>query len=294
MPAVFVILVLLICIACYTGQTFFNKLFSMYYKGPESAATPVYAALYGVLVGAVTLVLVRFQFAPSGATVLLGCANGAVLFLYNLGMIHASRTGPYAFQSIVMLFGSIVVCLVFSAVYWGDRLTLLQLAGIAVMLAAFVVLNGGGIDFSGVKKGYFLWVLSLFFTNGVYGVLMDAQQRLYVRERNEMIAVTFLASGAISLLYLLASQRRAAMRAFRMGRAAWGFALGSSLCAAFAVYTLMALLAYIPSYILYTICNGSVLVLSALLCRAVLKERMTRMTAIGVLLSVVSITLLSI
>ena len=100
-----------------------------------------------------------------------------------------------------MLFGSIVVCLLFSAAYWGDRLTFSQMAGIAVMLIAFVVLNGGGIDFRGVKKGYFFWVISLFFTNGIYGVLMDAQQRLYVQERNEMIIVTFFSSSVVSLLY---------------------------------------------------------------------------------------------
>ena len=294
MPAFLIVLITALCIACYTGQTFFNKLFSMRYKGPEAAATPVYAALYGAIVGVVTLFLIRFQAAPSRETVLLGCVNGVVLFLYNLGMIHASRTGPYAFQSIVMLFGSIVVCLLFSAVYWGDRLTAAQVAGIAVMLAAFVVLNGGGIDFRHVKKGYFPWVVSLFFTNGVYGVLMDAQQRLYAQERNEMILVTFFSSGLISLLYLLLTQRRQALPAFQMGKAAWGFAVGSGLCAAFAVYTLMALLAYIPGYILYTICNGSVLVLSAVLCRIVLKENMTKMTVAGILLSAVSITLLSV
>lgn len=294
MPAFFVVLLTVVCIACYTGQTFFNKLFSMHYKGPEAAATPVYAVLYGVLVSAVTLALARFQLNPSRETVLLGCINGVVLFLYNLGMIRASRTGPYAFQSIVMLFGSIVVCLLFSAAYWGDRLTILQLAGIAVMLLAFVVLNGGGIDFRDVKKGYFFWVVSLFFTNGVYGVLMDAQQRLYVQERNEMITVTFFSSSVVSLLYLLISQRERCLQSFQMGKAAWGFAVGSGLCAAFAVYMLMTLLAYIPSYILYTVCNGSILVLSAILCRIVLKERMTKMTAAGILLSAISIILLSV
>ena len=294
MPAIFVVLMTVVCIACYTGQTFFNKLFSMHYKGPEAAATPVYAVLYGALVSAVTLALVRFQLNPSRETVLLGCINGVVLFLYNLGMIRASRTGPYAFQSIVMLFGSIVVCLLFSAAYWGDRLTFSQMAGIAVMLIAFVVLNGGGIDFRGVKKGYFFWVISLFFTNGIYGVLMDAQQRLYVQERNEMIIVTFFSSSVVSLLYLLISQRERSLQAFQMGRAAWGFAAGSGLCAALAVYMLMALLTYIPSYILYTVCNGSILVLSAILCRIVLKEHMTKLTVAGILLSAISIILLSI
>lgn len=290
----FVFLILAVCVVCYTGQTFFNKLFSVNYKGSASAATPVYAVLYGLLVSITTLLLACFHFSPSKETVLLGCTNGIVLFLYNLGMIYASRTGPYAFHSIVMLFGSIVVCLVFSAVYWGDRLTLVQLAGIAVMLVAFVVFNCGGIDFQNIKKGYFPWVISLFFTNGFYGVLMDAQQRMYALERNEMIIITFFSSAVVSLIYLLAVQRKQALQAFHMGKAAWGFAVGSSLCAAFAVYTLMILLEYIPSYILYTVNNGSILILSALLCSVVLKERMTKMTIAGIAISVLSIVLLSI
>lgn len=283
-----------LCVACYTGQSFFNKLFSLRYQGPAAAASPVYACLYGFLVAAVTLCLSGFRFAPSETTVLLGAVNGAVLFLYNLGMVKAARSGPYAFQSVVMLFGSIVVCLVFSALWWGDRMGVVKLAGIGVMLLAFVVLNSGGIDFSGVRKEYFFWVALLFFSNGFYGVLMDAQQRLLPDQRTEMILATFLSSGVISLAYLLITQREQAPAAFRMGRAAWVLAVGSSVCAAFAVFLLMALLAYIPSYILFTICNGSILVVSALLCAVVLKERMTRRTAAGIGLCVLSIVLLSI
>lgn len=286
-------LLMAVCIVCYTGQTFFNKLFSAAYDGPDAAVTPVYAALYGLLVCAVTMYLSGFRFSPSSGTMGLGGINGLLLFLYNLGMIHAARTGPFAFQSIVMLFGSIVVCLVFSAVYWGDRLTVVQLIGIVVMLAAFVVLNSGGIDFHEVKKGYFFWVALLFFSNGFYGVLMDAQQRVFAQERNEMIVVTFFSSAVISLLYLLAVQRGRMASAFQMSRRAWSMAVGSSLCAAFAIYLLMLLLRYVPSYILYTVNNGSILVLSALLCAVVLKERMTKMTAIGVVLCVGSIVLLS-
>lgn len=289
-----VILVLILCIACYTGQTFFNKMFSTHYAGPAAAATPVYASLYGLIVSFVTLCLIRFQFSPSQMTVILGCVNGIMLFLYNLGMIYAARTGPYAFQSIVMLFGSIVVCLVFSALYWGDRLTVLQLVGIAVMLGAFVVLNSGGIDFHAIKRGYFFWVVLLFFSNGFYGVLLDTQQRLYPQERNEMIVITFVSSAVVSLLYLLVMQRGQFLKSFQMSGAAWAFAAGSSLCAAFAVFTLMFLLGYIPSYILYTIANGSILVLSTILCAVVLKEKITKMTVLGVLLSVFSIVLLSV
>lgn len=293
MTSVIVLLVLILCVLCYTGQTFFNKLFSTHYTGPAAAATPVYASLYGLIVAFVTLCLIQFRFSPSQTTVILGCVNGVVLFLYNLGMIYAARTGPYAFQSIVMLFGSIVVCLVFSALYWGDRMTALQLVGIAGMLGAFVVLNSGGMDFHTIQRGYFFWLVLLFFSNGFYGVLMDAQQRLYPPERNEMIVITFVSSAVVSLLYLLVTQRGQLLEAFKMDGKTWGFAAGSSLCAAFAVFTLMFLLGYIPSYILYTIANGSILVISAILCAVVLKEKMTKMTVLGVLLSVFSIVLLS-
>lgn len=288
-----VILILVSCIACSTGQTFLNRSFSTAYDGPVNAATPVYAALYGLIVSAITLCLTGFHFAPSGTTVLLGCVNGVVLLLYNLGMVRAGRSGPYALQSIVMLFGSIVVCLVFSAFFWGDRMTLPQLAGIGLMLAAFVALNSGGIDLSGIQKGYFFWITLLFFTNGLYGVLMDAQQRISPQQRNEMIIVTFFSSALLSLISLAATQRGQATSAFRMSGAAWGFTVASSVCAAFAVYTLMILLRYIPSYILYTVSNGGVLVLSALLSAVVLKERITGMTLAGVTLSVASIVLLS-
>lgn len=170
----------------------------------------------------------------------------------------------------------------------------MQIVGIGVMLLAFVAFNSGGIDFHSVKKGYFFWVVSLFFTNGFYGVLMDAQQRIHISERNEMIVMTFFSSAAVSFLYLLATQKSQALQAFRMERNTWGFVIGSSLGAAFAVYTLMVLLAYIPSYILYTINNGSILVLSAILCAVILKEQMTKMTITGIALSVLSIILLSI
>ena len=286
-------LLLAACILCYTGQTFFNKLFSMRYSGPEAAATPVYASLYGLVVGLVSLCLNGLSFSPSGMTLILGCINGVILFLYNLSMINAARSGPFAFQSIVMLFGSIVVCLVFSALWWGDRMTVTQLIGIAVMLAAFVLLNSGGLSFAGVEKGYFFWVTLLFFSNGIFGVLLDAQQRAMPGERNEMIIATFLSSAAVSLAYLFTAKRKLVSKAFKMDGRSWLFALLSAGCASFAVYLLMTLLQYIPSYILYTVNNGSILVLSVLLCAVVLKEKMTKKAVAGIALSVVSIVLLS-
>ncbi|MBQ6562565.1 MAG: EamA family transporter [Clostridia bacterium] len=288
-----IILLTFLCVALYTGQSFCNRLFSGNNKGSPDIATPVFSSVYGVLVAVVTLLLNGGRFSPSLPTVFFGMGNGVILFLYNLGMIQAARRGPYTFQSIMMLFGNVVVCLLFAALFWGDHITGLQLLGIAVMLAAFVVLNAGGLRFTGVKKGYFFWVISLFLTNGFYGVVMDAQQRTISDERNEMILLIFLSLAVISLGYMLILHRNGLREAYAMGKRAALSAVASSLCAAFAVYLLMLLLQSVPSYILYTVVNGGVLVFSAVLSFVILKEKPTKMTLVGVALSAASIVLLS-
>lgn len=69
------------CILCYTFQTFFNKLYSGAYRGPESAATPVFSVLYGVIVGAAALAANGGRFEASAVTWGLGLLNGSIMVL---------------------------------------------------------------------------------------------------------------------------------------------------------------------------------------------------------------------
>lgn len=286
----------LVClgVACYTGQTFFNKLYSVSYTGPDSATTPVFAGIYGLFTGFVTLVCSGFRFHPSAATLGFGLMNGVVLFVFNLSAIRAARSGPYAFQSLLMLFGNILLPLGFSTLFWGDALSGLKILGILVMLLSFVLFNLKGLNVTGAKKGYFFWVAMLFLTNGLYGVVMDAQQRIALQtQRSEMIITTFAVSAVISLVYLFVSQKKAFSSAFVMKKKTWGFLFGSSICAAAAVNTMMVTLAYVPASVLYTVQNGGVLVMSALLSAVVLKEKITRPMSVGIALAIASLVLLS-
>lgn len=293
MNSMFLAFLVALCVLCYAGQSFFNKLFSGSYPGPAAEATPVFAFIYGVVVAITTFFMNGMQFSPSPLTWILGGFNGAALFLFNLGMIQAARRGPYAIQSIVMIFGSIVVSLVFSSFFFGDRLTAIQGIGIALMLIAFIALNLGGAKMSGMQKGFIPWLILVFFSNGAYSVLNDAQQRMISTERNEMIMVTFTSSAVISLVYLLIIKRGKIAEAFRMGQRSAVMALLSSISAAFAVFILMFLLHYIPSYILYTISNGALLVVLTLLSAFLLKEKLHGITLAGIVLSVISIIILS-
>lgn len=281
------------CILCYTFQTFFNKLYSGAYQGPESAATPVFSVLYGVIVGVATLAANGGHFAASAVTWVLGLFNGFVLFAFNLSSINAARKGPYSLQSIMMLFGNVILPLLFSAIVWQERLGSMALLGIGIMLIAFIVINSKGLSVHG-QPGYFAWVVALFFANGIYGIVMDAQQRLCMQtQRNEMIIITFFFSAVISIVYLLIGQRRAWLGAFRMGKKAFVFTLVSALSAAAAVYQMMVLLGSSSAAILYTINNGSIMVLSALLSAVVLKEKLSKNTVAGIILAAISLVLVN-
>lgn len=287
------IIMALFCVLCYTGQNFFNKLYSLHYTGPSVAATPVFSVIYGLFTGIATLVYNGFRFQPSGITLALGLAGGGTLFLFNLSLINASRSGPYAFQSIMMLFGNTLLPLLCSVLCWGDHLTALQVVGIIVMLLSFVIFNLKGLHFAGLKKGYFLWVSLLFLSNGLYGILMDGQQRVMRQtQRSEMIITTFLFSALISIAYLAITQGKQAPAAFRMGGKNWGDALGSSVCAALAINILMLALRLVPASILYTVSNGGVLILCALLGWVVFHEKLEKHMIAGLIVAVAGLVIL--
>ena len=284
------------CILCYTFQGLFGKMYASAYTGQESDATPVYSCLYGVIVGvSVLAAALGFRFEAGAATWGLGMANGLMLFLYNLGVIKASRTGPFSLQSIFRLFGGVVVPMLFSTLFWGDSLTVLQIIGIVVMLASFVVINLDGNALKDVRKGYVGWVALLFTVNGLYGTLMAGQQRAMAgAQGNEMIVVTFLSSSLISLISLAASRKKDTLKAFRMPGRAWGSAIGAGVVAALAVVQLMLLINRMESLaVFYTVENGMVLVLTVVLSAIMFKEKLNRNGIIGIVMSVISLALLS-
>ncbi|MGM9548530.1 MAG: EamA family transporter [Faecousia sp.] len=283
------------CVLCYTGQSFFNKLYADHYTGPYATATPVFAIIYGLFTGIATLVYNGFRFEISSVTLILGIASGVTLFIFNLSLINASRTGPYAFQCIMRLFGNILLPLLFSVLCWGDHLTVTQIVGIGIMLLSLLIFNRKGLHFQGLKKGYFLWVALLFLTNGIYGILLDCQQRLMERtQRNEMIITTFLVSSLISLAYLLILEGKRAPGAFRMEKKTWTFVLLSSVCATLAVNILMLAMRLVPVSVLYTVDNVGVLILSALLGVVVLHEKLEKHMIAGIAVAVAGLIILSV
>jgi len=295
MSATLVTLLMILCIVAYTFQSFFGKLFSITYPGKPLAATPVFSTLYGLIVGLFTLLFASgFKFSASSITWTMGLINAFVLFIYNLSLVNASRTGPYTLQNLMAYSGSVLMSLAFSTLYWGEKLSVYQLLGVVVMILSFVLINLQNTTFVVHKKSYYLWISLLFLSNGTYCIFLDTQQKVMQQtQRNEMIIITFLGSAVISLIYLLCTQKKASLQAFRMGKKPLIFAVISSVSAAMAIYMLMLLLSSINAPILLTIQNGCILSLIILLGHIVLHEKITKRMVVGIGLCVVSLLLLA-
>ena len=289
----FAVVTLVICsIVAYTGQGFFNKLFSVSHPSDPAAAAPAFNVIYGATVAIVTFCYNGLRLHPDVLTLCIGIANGAALFFYNHSAIHAARTGPYALQSMITSFGTIIPSLVVAVVIWGDAPGILAWLGIACMLAAFVLCNLTGLREKTLNRKGLFWLLMVFLTNGVYSILTDAQTRLESgAHRNDMIVVTYLTAALISFAYLLVFCSAESRRAFSMPARPFVFSLVSSLCAAVAVNMLMLTLRYVPSSILYPVESGGILILSAVLSRIVLKERLNPLQIAGISVAVVGLVL---
>lgn len=274
----------------YSFQSLFLKYYTM---SRNSKGAMQFSIVYGVVAGICTLALNGFAYAPSAVTLALGLVNAVILLLYNTFMSRAGSLGSYAFMMICVLSGGILVPMVYDALCWDASFSAMQLMAVALILAAFVVMNLDG--FREKKSGrYLIWCLALFAANGAYGVLMNLQQRLTnYTQHTEMIVTSFLGMGAITAAVALIKSPRMFLDDFRMSGKSLAFMLASAISATLAVNLFMYSMQRVELTVLNVINNGGVLVVSAIFAFALFRERPAPRTLIGMGMACASIVMLS-
>lgn len=291
---VFMTVLLLVLTVLFSLQSLFCKLYSDHTSLRDHAVIPVvFAVWYGLFAALATLCLNAFRFAPSLQTVLFGLVNGVMLFLYNFSLIRAGEQGSYAFTQISALFGGVIVP-TFASLIWSERLTTIQWIGTAITLVSFLVINADSLSLKNAKRSFFLWCLCLFTANGLYSVLMTAQQRAHDgAQRSEMIIVTFAFSAVVAFGYLLVMRGRRTFRCFRVGLRGGVFATMSCIIATAAANVYVYLLSRMNLSVMATVSNGGTLMLSILYSFLLFREKPAPLRLGGMALSLLGMVLLS-
>ncbi len=287
-------LLIILIVVLYSFQTLFCTLYTNKYPGKAENASPVFCVLESIAIAVFTWAWIGFKFELSPLTLLFSVLNAVALFGYNTSLIKASARGSYAFLNVSLLFGGILVPLLYTTAFLGDTLQWYQYLAIALMLVSFVLMNYKEFKLKDTPWTYYIFCALLFICNGMYGTLLKMQSDYDVSQKNEMIILTYGIMGVIAFIQLAFKEKKDTFKAFRLSKKA---VLPLVLClvsAALAINILVLVIPMVNTAVLFTVENGGVLLLSAVYSFVFFKEKPQVSTIIGMIVSAVSITMLSI
>ena len=286
------IILIIVLILLYSLQTLFCKIYSDNYPGNPELSSPVLCVSQSIAIALLSFAFEGFNFEISLISFLFGALNASVLFGYNTSLIKASERGSYAFMNMMMLFGGIFVPLVYSSVTTGSFPSIIQCIAIATMIIACLLMNIENIKLGGTKISYFVFCVLLFLFNGLYGVLLKAQEQHNADESQEMVIVSYGLMGVIALIQLLLKEKKSTPKAFCFNKKSALYLAFFLIISGLAVNVLVLLLNIIDVTVLYTVDNGGVMMLSAIYSITLFKEKATPLKVIGIVIAVASLCIL--
>ena len=293
----------------YSFQTLFCKMFSDRYPGKPHLSSPIFCILQAVFITITTYAFNSFHFFVSPLSLFFGILNALILFGYNTSLIKAGALGSYAFLSVSYLYGAIIVPSLYGILFLKEPITLLKIIGIIEIAKSvadknvFVILNkcdlnsDMNIDEIKLKNSsvkYYIYCILLFLFNGAYCTIIKMQTIYHDEEKQSMIMITFALMGVIALIDLIRKEKENTLQAFVLSKKCFPSLILCLISATLAINLLMYILPLIDTAILYTVQNGGVLILSALYSIFLFKEKIASRKILGIIIAVVSITLLSI
>ncbi len=280
-----VVLLLGILTVLHSFQTLFCTLYTSGYPGRKELASPAFCVMQSIVIALFTWVCSGFVTQASPLTILFGVLNALMLFGFNTSLIKAGAMGSYAFMNMMLLFGGILVPVVYSALFVaGESLSVLQLVGVGMMLLAFVLMNMKEIRLKGTKPVYYLYCLLLFLSNGFYSTLLKMQSVYHGEQKDAMVVISYALMGVIALTQLGIKEGRNTFRAFRLSKKAALPLVLSLVSSALAINVLTSVIPLADAATLFTVDNGGVLVLAALYSLLIFKEKpnVTKLLGMGV------------
>lgn len=274
-------ILIFVMILMYTAQSLFCKLYSAKYPGEESVSSSVFSIVVGLTIALSGFVVSGFQFTPDALTWIFGVLNAAVIIGYNLCMVGASVKGPYSVQMVCMLSGGILVP-TFISLFFGDTLSWGKWIAVAVIILSLVMVNHKKDDQKVQSKAFYVYCAGLFLLNGVYGTLLDVQQRLTgADDKEEMIILTYLISALASAMFLLFKRKKDFLGDFKQTKLSLTYLLVCTLASTAAIHLLIYIIPLINITVLYTFDNAGVLLFSVLASCLFFREKLSKINLVG-------------
>lgn len=227
-------------------------------------------------------------------TLALGIAAGVCQIMSVHLYIMAMQCGYIALTALISSCG-ILVPVVCGALFLSEKITLLDMTGLAVMLSSIFVIQYRNDKVPGkMSMRWLLFAVGAMLTNGVVLFIMKLHQHLLPGQQiNEYLFVLFTAGGAAGSIFLLFMGRRGENEK-RIGiikMLLLAAVLGLSL--SFNNRSVMSLSLIVPSVMLFPVMSGGMMISTAAASAAFFKERLGKRYILGIILGIAGIVLLS-
>ncbi len=252
---------------------------------------------YGIILGNyLTCILLALLLTPRGSSVLAGSGGtllmGAVTgFFYVAALVgmqtSVHRNGAGLTSAFARL--GLVISLLVSVLFFGERPAPLQLAGVTLVLAALVLIHAGGE--SGSKRGFWILLLTLLFSGGADAMSKVFEQLGDPAENTRfffwLFVTALLLTAGLALRERMRTGKRLAPRELAAGAVV-------GIPNYFSSYLLLRSLQRLPAILVFPVFSTGTILLTLLAGALFFRERLTRRQALGVCLILAALILLNI
>ena len=293
---------LIISMSAALAVGLFRKAFAG--KGGDSTLSRhIFNAGVSLIAAIVLLAWSGFSFASvSLFTIILGIAFGLVVAIQHIANLRAIAIGPLSYTTVIVSLSTLIPALS-GAIIWGEKLSFIQIAGIALLVVCLVL----SVDKdTGGKKASVKWLLFCgiaFLFCGLIGVMQKWHQTsAYASEINAFLVISFAASFLYSVIsaavtVVSGKESTAALPSAKIIKEAFMPIMlfmmlvcgaGSAINHKLNLY----LSGVIPSAVFFPLVNGGNLILITICAVIFFKERLSIKQWIGLFVGIVSVILL--
>ena len=265
---------------------------TLFLKGFRADGTNRYAIILGnyftcVILGFFLLKEKASVLHPAPSTLLFGALCG-ILFVFTLVMMQFSIEKNGAILSSAFSKLGLIIPLIMSIAFFGEKPKIVQYIGIAVVLAAVLIINGKKKE--GQQVHPLLLILVLLGGGFADGMAKIFNQFGDLSQDDLYILTVFFTAGVITLVLLFLEYRKTG-KTGRLKDYLAGILVG--IPNYFSASLLLRSLSTVPAFIAYTVFSVGTILFITLVSMLVFKEKPTKYQWIGIALIVAALVLLN-
>ena len=289
-------------ISCLTAQTLAFKLFNRYYMKNMS----IYFFFQILHFGIATLIVLAVNRGFGEArweTIAFAATFAAFIIIFFFCYSKAFEYGSLSLSSLFNSF-SVLVPVVVSFIFWGEQLFLKQGFGLVLLLVVFVISSRAtsgeeGMEKQGISVKWVLFITPAVLLTGMMMVIQKWHQILMPGEQvGEFLILVFSIAFAICAVgffvsRLLMKSRGTPALPLIPDKKFLGVVGMAGIATPLGNIILVLLASRIPSVLLFPGNQGGVVILVSVISMLVLKERISGIGKLALVLGIVAIVLLA-